>query len=71
MDSESALAVNVTFVVSTKVSVQSVPQFIPSGLLVTMPSPVPFRFTSNVYNSGTKRVILPEMLPPPSDPPTA
>ncbi len=48
----SAIAVNVTAVLSVYDSVQSAPQFMPEGELVTVPAPVPVLVTVNVYTGG-------------------
>jgi len=44
----TGLAVNVTWVPGVKLPVQTVPQLIPAGLLVTAPLPLPARITVNV-----------------------
>jgi hypothetical protein len=49
VDPEAAVAVNVTAVPLLRVVEQELPQLIPVGLLVTVPVPVPARFTESVY----------------------
>ena len=51
-----ALAVSVTTVFSTYVWLQSEPQLIPAGLLVTVPVPEPFRVTVRVWELGAVTV---------------
>ncbi len=48
IESVSALAVRVTLVFSTYSSLQSLPQLMPAGLLVTVPLPVPALLTVRV-----------------------
>jgi hypothetical protein len=43
---------------SAKVSVQSLPQSIPAGLLVTVPEPLPFVVTVRVCGTPTSRSAL-------------
>jgi hypothetical protein len=48
VEPEAAAAVRVTLVPATTVSVQSLPHVIPTGVLVTVPVPVPLRVMASV-----------------------
>src|SRR5262245_59231172 len=52
------VAVNVTVVSLSQVSVQSVPQLIPAGLDVTLPEPAPARAKLRTDRSRTRSVVL-------------
>jgi hypothetical protein len=49
VEPEAGVAVNVTAVPLLRVVEQVLPQLIPAGLLVTVPLPVPRRFTVKLY----------------------
>jgi hypothetical protein len=49
VEPEAAVAVKPTAVPLLRVVEQELPQLIPAGLLVTVPVPVPARFTESVY----------------------
>lgn len=53
VDPESAVAVSVTDVPVAKFSVQSVPQLIPAGALVTVPAPFPGLLMVSVFADET------------------
>src|SRR5687768_7246239 len=56
------LAVRVTVVPAAKVSVQSVPQLMPAGLEVTVPSPVRVTVSSYVLGGGGGGGVVPARL---------
>src|SRR5687768_14591887 len=49
VEPEAGVAVNVTPVPLLRLAVHVLPQFIPAALLITVPVPLPVRFTVSVY----------------------
>jgi hypothetical protein len=63
VDPEAGVAVKVTAVPLLRVVAQVLPQFIPRGLLVTVPLPLPARVTLSVYVVIKLKVAVQIMLP--------
>jgi hypothetical protein len=63
VDPEAGVAVKVTTVPLLRVVAQVLPQFIPRGLLVTVPVPLPARVTLSVYVVIKLNVAVQVMLP--------
>ena len=61
MESGLAFAVNLTFVTLWKATLQSDPQLIPAGLLVTVPSPVPVFTTVRLYSPSQLNVAVTDL----------
>jgi hypothetical protein len=62
VEPEAAIAVKVTELPLLSVVEQELPQLIPVGLLVTVPVPVPARFTESVYVLMTLKTAVQFML---------